>query len=220
MAVTITNRGTLKTAITSKLVRGDLTAQYDDFIQHGEILLNDDLRLLQQEVVIPTTVSLAQGAQTATLPTNFLEPISLQWSDVQSGPTQRTTDQIADLMSTTAGRPEYVAYSSAFFFERPADQAYTLKSRHFEKWALGAQDTDTNWLLTNDPLAYLYASLEAAAIQIRSADMIALWGAERSKRITKLNRRDARSRKGASLTVDAALSAIGGGHRGYDITRG
>ncbi len=213
----ITTRAELKTAITARIIRTDLTTLYDEFIQFGEIELNSKLRLMQQEIGTPSTVTLSSAATTATLPTNFLEPIALRWSDVEYGPTQRTTEQIADMSTTTTGRPRFFAYSSVFLFERPADQAYTLKSRHFEKWALGSGDSAANWLLTNAPDAYLYASLAAAADQARSLkDSASRWEDRRDKAIARLNRIDARSRKRAPLVMDAGLVSSGGG---YDINR-
>lgn len=217
--MTISTRATLETAISTWMVRSDLTSLYGDFIQFGEIELNAGLRLLQQEVVVPVSVSLSQNAQTATLPTNFLEPISLLWSDIDGGPIQRSVGEIAAMLSSTTGRPDYFAYSSSFFFDRPAGQAYTLKSRHFEKWALGSGSSDTNWLLTNAPDAYLYAALAAAGSYARNPkDPAETWEGKRDRAVARLNRIDARSRKGAALTSDVALLSRRGS--GYDINRG
>ncbi len=216
--MTISTRAELKTALTTWLVRSDLISLYDDFITLAEIELNSKLRLLQQEAG-PTSVSLSQAATTATLPTRFLDLISLRWNDIDGGPEQRTLDQIAAMSTTGSGRPSNFAVSAAFVFDRPADQAYTLKSRHFEKWSLGTQTTDTNWLLTNAPDAYLYACLAVAADYARNLkDPATLWIAKREDAIQRLNRLDAKARRSAPLTSDVALLSRRGS--GYDITTG
>ena len=224
----ITTRATLRTAINTRLVRSETDAQLDEFIQEGENELNAKLRLLQQEASTPVSVTLSSGANVATLPTSavtglggFLELITLRWNDLDGpGPTVQPLDVVRNSYSSSTGRPSYVAVSSDFVFERPADQAYTLKSVHFAKWALGSSTGDANWLLTNFPYAYLYAAMAAAASgYLRSRKLALEWGAERDKWVAKLNDMDARVRKvGATLTVDAGLLGRGGSR--YDINRG
>lgn len=227
--MTISTRAELRTAINTRLVRSESNAQLDEFIQEGENELNVKLRLLQQEAATPSTVTLSSGANVADLPSTssvtglgaFLELITLRWNDLDGpGPEQMPLDAVRNAYTATTGRPSFVAVSSSFVFERPADQAYTLKSVHYAKWALGASTGDTNWLLTNFPYAYLYAALTAAASGfLRSAKLTAEWGAQRNMWIGKLNDMDARARKiGATLRVDSGLTGRAGSR--YDINRG
>jgi hypothetical protein len=213
----ITKRSELEAAIATWLVRSDLSALIPQFITFGEMKLNRKLRLLQQEIATPSTVTLSQNSTTAALPTNFLKPISLVWADVEGGPSLRTTQQIRASVSSSPSRPSLFAVSSVFVFERPADQAYSLKSTHFEKWALGSGADDTNWLLQNASDAYLYASLEAGGVYTRKSPSGVSWGAELKTVIGMLNDADGESRAETPLVVDAALT---GGRGGYDINRG
>lgn len=218
--MTITTRATLRTAINTWLVRSETDAQLDEFIQLGEAKLNRELRLLSMEIGTPSSVTLSQDATTATLPTNFLELITLRWNDLDGpGPTQRPIDVVRNAYTSTSGRPSLVAVSSVFVFERPADQAYTLKSTHLEKWALGSTDAAANTLLTTCPDAYLFASLAAAGTYTRKSPDGVSWPEQRDRVIADLNDIDARARKiGATLSVDSGLTGRGGSR--YDINRG
>lgn len=222
--MTIGNYTQLQTAITTWLVRTDLpNSQILDFITLAEAKLNRALRLLQQETL--ATVTLSSAASTASLPSRFLELISFKWTDITGGPTQKSLGEVADIgVGLGSSRPQYFALSSNFVFERTADAAYTLNCRYYKSWNIAA-DT-TNWLLTNAPDAYLYYALDAAGIYVRkppaqiadTEDQVT-WAGLAMGIIQELNNLDARSRKGATLSVDSALLTYRRAGS-FDINRG
>ncbi|HYF54046.1 MAG TPA: hypothetical protein VEA41_07295 [Salinarimonas sp.] len=217
----ITTRDELRTALNTWLVRSESATQLDEFIQLGEAKLNRDLRLISMETSTPVTVTLSSGANVADLPTGFIELIALRWNDLDGpGPIQKPIDVVRNAYTSSTGRPAYAAVSgSCFVFERPADQAYTLKSTHLAKWALGTASSSANALLTSHPDAYLFAALAAAGIYTRKSPDGVSWPEQRDRVIADLNDNDARSRKiGATLTVDPGLTGRGGSR--YDINRG
>lgn len=218
--MTISTRAELKTAVTTYIVRTDLTAEYDDWILGGENLLNRRLRLLQQETSTAVSVTLTSGNQTASLPTLFLELIKLRYSDIDMVIEQKPLAVVRDGFSSSSGRPQFVAVSADFVFERPSDATYTLKSTYFKKWALGSSSGDTNWLLTNFPYAYLYATLAIAARRRRDLkDPASHWEGRLAQEIAELNMMDARARRGGSLTIDSSMPGTGGSGR-YNINAG
>ena len=66
----------LKTEIASYLNRDDLTANIDTFIDLAESRHSKDLRL--REMAVNTTTDTVAGTKYITLPTGFLEFISVQ----------------------------------------------------------------------------------------------------------------------------------------------
>ena len=74
----ISNYAELQTAIVTWMARdgdGDLTSQAPTFIALGESRLNRDLPLRVMEV--DTTLTGATSSRELTLPSDFVEPISL-----------------------------------------------------------------------------------------------------------------------------------------------
>lgn len=209
----ITTYSELTTAIATWLKRSDLTSEIVDFVTLGEAHLNRKLRLLQQETT--ASVTLSSGASTASLPTGFLEPISLVYTSDGVPLVQQGFDDLADLsQGASSGRPHYYGIGSTFVFERTADQAYTLTSRHFQKWDI-ATDT-TNWLLTNAPDAYLFSALIQAKAFVKKTEDVMVWSQGLQATIQELNTLDNRSRKQATTRVDSGMT----GRRSFNINRG
>ncbi len=188
----------LQTAVASWLNRSDLTTQIPDFITLAESALNRrlNLRVMTQEASLSTTVS----SRTVALPTAFIEPIALWRLDADRVPLIFRLPETMEIC-TTAGRPEYWAVDETIVFERPADAIYSLVFRYVQGFAL-SDAAPTNWLLTNHPDVYLFATLVEAAPYLRDDNLLAVMSARLEKAISEVTDKESRSRSLASLSTD------------------
>lgn len=188
----------LQTAVASWLNRSDLTDRIPDFITLAESGLNRRLRLrvMTQETSLSTTIS----SRTVPLPTAFIEPLVLWRLETDRYPMVcRLPEMMA--ISTTEGRPEYWAVDETLVFERPCDAVYSLIFRYVKGFALSDSAT-TNWLLTNHPDVYLFATLVEAAPYLRDDNLLAVWSARFEKALSEVMEKESRSRSLAPLTTD------------------
>ena len=199
-----TNYTELKADVATWLARTDLTSVIPNFITMGEAYLNRHLRLLQMET--EASVTLSSSAETAALPTGWLENISLRFNDNSAKLNQISAAKLADHKSTSSGKPTEYIITSTFEFNRPADQAYTLKARYFKKWNITSDATNT--LLTNAPDVYTFASMVEAGVYTRNQGMIGIWVPKRDEGIKWLNSLDARTRRNVKATLDPSLAAV------------
>lgn len=201
----------LQTAVASWLNRSDLTTQIPDFITLAESALNRrlNLRVMTQEASLSTVAS----SRTVTLPTAFIEPLALWRLDTDRVPLIFRLPETMDI-STTSGRPEYWAVDETIVFERPADAVYSLIFRYVKGFALSDTDT-TNWLLTNHPDVYLFATLVEAAPYLRDDNLLAVWSARFERAVGEVMEKESRSRSLASLSTDLPVA-----RRGWDWLTG
>ena len=197
----ITNYTELQAAITSRLGRSDLSAEIPDFISLGEDEINKRLRLFQMQEV--ATVTQSSAADTAALPTGFLELIDMRFSDFAEPITQLSMVDLLAVKTSYSERPKHFAVSDTFIFNAPANAEYTYRCAFYKKFDI-ATDT-TNWLLTNSASVYLYAALVEAALYTRNQERTMFWERQRNRAIRDLNNLDRRTKGSARLTVDAAL---------------
>ena len=76
----LTNYGELKASIANYLARSDLTTAIPDFITQAESKMNRQLRTYDMEAAQSVTMSSGIG----TLPTDYLEWISVTWTSTDS----------------------------------------------------------------------------------------------------------------------------------------
>lgn len=212
----ITDYASLKTTIADYLHRSDLSdAIIANFIQLGEVRLNRNLRVLQQEAT--STLTLSADASSVSLPSDWIETIDVIYSDdkrniqpqnIRNLNSQRTTD-------TTKGRPHlYATTNGTMIFELIADQTYSILLNYFKKFDVASDSI--NWLLTNAPDAYLYSALIEAKGYIKNLQDLSLWADGLTVAINDLNRLDNRTRRNATMRLDSALVRTGR----FDINRG
>lgn len=201
----------LQTAVASWLNRSDLTAQIPDFITLAESALNRhlNLRVMTQEASLSTVAS----SRTVALPTSFIEPIALWRLDTDRVPLIFRLPETMEI-STTSGRPEHWAVDETIVFERPADAIYSLILRYVKGFALSDAAT-TNWLLTNHPDVYLFATLVEAAPYLRDDNLLGIWSARLEKAVAKVLEKESRSRSLANLATDLPVA-----RRGWDWITG
>lgn len=181
----------LKTAVASFLNRTDLTSIIPDLIRLGEqrIHYGGDLPFQTQPLRIPAMENQAAGTVSGTIsfPTGFIQPISLivdngtKWALDYMTPTQFA------LKSNDSDEPTVYTYqNNNIEVAGTASISYTLN--YYKAFTSLSADADTNWLLTNAPGVYLYASLLEAQPFLMDDARMTTWHSMLKSSISALNR--------------------------------
>jgi hypothetical protein len=174
--MTITNYGTLKTAIADTLNRQDLTSVIPSFVSLAHAQLNRKIRSHRQI----TRASLTINTQFEALPADWLETIRIT---MDANPirvlTQISMDDLTRYRTATdnsTDAPVYFAHNGTDIelFPTPST-SYTGEITYFARIPALAADGDTNWLLTNHPDAYLYGALVHSAPYLKDDARLAVW---------------------------------------------
>lgn len=187
----ITTYSTLQDNITSWMMRGaDTTFQADvpTMIQLAEAKLKRDRRVRQQRIE-----SVSLSTESPALPSDLKTIISL----TLTGPTyfgpldQVSMNEFEDLKvrdGDSAGPPAYFAIAGTALYIHPTpDQAYSARLS-YERTITALSDSNTvNWLLTNYPDIYLYASLLEAAPYLKDDERLPVWAQMLEDRIESLH---------------------------------
>lgn len=164
----LANYADLKSAVAKRVHRTDLASLMDDFVSLAEVRINSDITHPRQEAVVTGTM-----ATSVALPSDAVSIRSLIWV---SGTTRRTLQPLAlegyGAMNI-AGSPEGYVIVSDTFRAIPYTSAGTYELVYMKRWALGT--TSTNWLMTNHPDVYLYATLIEVAQHTRESDAVEAW---------------------------------------------
>jgi hypothetical protein len=189
----INTYGTLKTAVATWLNRADLTSYIPDLIALAEQRINygSDGQYISQPLRVPAMQARATGTITSgaiSYPTRFLEPIRIV---ATSGTTSWPLDYVAPPAFTTAsnssGTPSvYTLLNNEIQTAGTGSYAYTLD--YYQAFAALSSDSDTNWLLTNAPGIYLYATLIEAAPFLGDSQTMQTWLTMLNSSIAAVNR--------------------------------
>ena len=210
----------LQTTIANWLHRSDLSSVIPSFITQGEAALNRNLLLTDMLERTPATAPTSD--RYIDLPDGMLEMLEIKNTSVEPveklkyvPPDQIVNHYPSDLTSTQ--RPEWYTIKDKIELNCISDDTYSLEILYYKK--LDIATDNTNWLLTNYPDAYIYASLVPAAVYIGSPDKAVVYQAKMNEIISEINRKEIRKRgsRKARLVVDEALTAPS---RGYDIVSG
>ena len=159
----------LKTAVADELNRDDKDSLLANWIVMGESRLNRDLRML--DMIQTETGTLSTAARTMALPTLYQDKIQFRINDPLREliwvPPSRLMKYAPEV--DTGGTPRYYTVTSTFEFDRVPDSAYSYTLKYYKGYRLSAS-SDTNYLLTNYPQAYLYAACLYGAIYMRDSE--------------------------------------------------
>lgn len=185
--------GGLKSSIGTWLNRADLTSYIPDFVKLAEQRINygADGQAPSTPLRIPAMQTTATGtitSSTIAFPTRFLEPIRIvatsggsSWTLVYSPP-ERFTEA-----SNGSGTPSVYTYLNNSI-QTAGTGAATYTIDYYQAFSALSADADTNWLLTNAPGIYLYASLLEAGPFLGDAAQLQTWGAMLNAAIASVNR--------------------------------
>lgn len=194
----------LKASIADHLERDDLADQIDDFIDLAEARHKREIRI--REMLVRDTLSIAADAQTANLPSGFLDlkymriqaPTSYVGRTYLPDVVQVTIDQMTEVSRSTAGVPKWYCVHTQFEFDRPADQAYTADIGYYSAFTPLSDANTTNDLLTRAPGVYLYGSLAAAAPYLMHDERIPVWERLYANERDTLNTSDIENTRGTT----------------------
>lgn len=200
----------LKSSVATWLARSDMAGMAEDFITLTEARLNRELNPVEATATITAT----PGSRTIDVTAQSVEePAQLFISDPVLGDEselQKRGDGTFPYV-TDAGRPWVWSYNSnTISFERPADQAYSLRFLFTQRFKL-SDAAPTNWLLTNHPDIYLAAVLIWGGVLKRDSDHAAMFIPVLSEGLPSVKRQLAQSKRG-QLRSDPALTSIGRGN--------
>lgn len=193
--MSISNHAELVTAVSNYLHRSDLNAMIPDFISLAEAKLNRRLRLRAME-----NTSTGSVAQSVSLPTGYVEMRSMS---VTSGSTYYPIPYITPSSITEAtGAPSgySIVWDNIIF--NPYESSYSYKMTYYKKF--DALSSGVNWLITNAPDVYLYATLLEATPYIQDDNRLPIWLQALNDVIGQLSISDNADRFGSSLQVKAA----------------
>lgn len=169
----ITDYDSLKTEVSSLIDRGSL---YDSdiplWVQLGESRIRTDVRVRNME----TKTDLTLDSEFVTLPSDFIEMRSVQLSvDTPYAMYPMDVVHAAERDHWSTGKPKFYAIHGDQFQSIPTpDSSYTAEIIYVA--AFDALDTtSTNWLLTNYPDVYLFATLIAAEPWIGNDARTKVW---------------------------------------------
>lgn len=193
--MSISNHAELVTAVGNYLHRSDLNSLIPDFIVLAEAKLNRKLRLRAMENVATGSV-----AASISLPTGFIEMKSLT-TDV-GGSTRALTYIPPNGINDTAGTAYTysIVGDSLYFIPTGSGESYTLT--YYKKF--DALSSGVNWLITNAPDAYLYATLLEAMPYIKNDARMTTWFQMLQEVVNQLNAADKKDRYGSDLIVRPA----------------
>jgi len=200
--MTITNYGTLKTAIADTLNRQDLTSVIPQFVTLAQAQFNRRIRSFRQI----TRGSLTIDAQFEALPADWLETIRIT---MDASPirvlTQISMDDLTryrTAIDNTTDAPVYFAHNGTDIelFPTPST-SYTAEITYYARMTALSADGDTNWLLTNHPDVYLYGSLVHTAPYLKDDARIVIWSGLLDQALDQIENESAAARFGSPLRM-------------------
>lgn len=200
--MTITNFGTLKTAIADTLDRQDLTSVIPTFVSLAQAQFNRVIRSHRQI----TRGSLTIDAQFEALPADWLETIRIT---MDANPirvlTQISMDDLTryrTAIDNTTDAPVYFAHNGTDIelFPTPST-SYTGEITYYARITALSADGDTNWLLTNNPDVYLYGALVHTAPYLREDPRVVLWAGLLAQALDQIEDETAAARFGSPLRM-------------------
>ena len=207
----ISNYGELKSELSAYLFHQRLANRYDNCTGLFETAVNSRLRVLPMEAVaLLTTVSGSVALPTDYITWRTVRPIYAHGSPVT--PTWRPpfTEleyvHPAYLPPVGRGIDQLFTIEGNTFKARPAnDTADAYEFHYYQKIPkLAGSDTNTNWLLTEYPNAYLFGVITELAAIMRNAEMAQLYKARRDETFQEIIQRYALTTGATSPTVRTA----------------
>lgn len=204
----ITTYSELQTAVQTWLDRNDLSSNAADFITLAESRLNRVLPLRVNWT--DATLTGTTGSRLLTLPTDFVEPVALFLTTF--GVRTKLTPFVAGTIEAGTVNCAPIGWSingASIELDAPCDQAHTFSFRYRKSFALSVS-APTNWLLTNHPDVYLFASLVEAAFFIENPDFLTGCHQRLDLAINEVTVKEGRSNAQATLQADPALVSPSG----------
>lgn len=198
----ITNYTELQATISDWLNRTDLAPVVETFIANAEATLR---RRPEVRNLVTTVLLVPTGTEDVDLPFDLKQLEALYYS----GPTRfgsvDIVPQDALAMEKRAaglsGPPRKAAFiqKRRLRFAPVPDEDQLLSLEYWQTVPTLTDAAPTNWLLTEQPDIYLYASLVESAPYLREDPRLQVWEGELGRRVDEMNRNIEREQWGGSL---------------------
>lgn len=184
----------LKSASASWLHRDDLTTAIPSFVKLCEASMQRNLTVGEQELTV--TLSIAAGASTVTLPTDYQKMRRLRFlyggQYIDMFP-MALAPSYSD--GVTQGPPRIVSLQgSTITLHGPVNQAYDFTLDYYGKFTPLSATNPSNWILASHPDAYLYGTLLQAAPFLGTDSRLQLWEGAYLNVIEEINQLDFQKR--------------------------
>lgn len=169
----INDFSSLKTAVANWLHRSDLTDRIPDFISLAESRINRLIPTRGTEV--ETTLTATSGSAFINLPADFNTPVAL-WLEAWTPRKLLVLVHPINLpyMPISSYPTYWMLLQNQIKFDRLANDNFNLTFRYIVLSNL-SNAAPTNYILTNYPDLYLYATLIEAAPFIRDNETTQMW---------------------------------------------
>lgn len=193
----------LQEDVANWLNREDLADTIPSFIRLAESWLNKSLRVRQ---MLKRAVAILDE-QYITLPSDWLEAKNVQLNLKPARRLEFVTldqaDQIRERTGGASGPPYFYTISGSQLEVVPSPGAdVEIEMAYYARIPALSDDAPTNWLLTEWPDIYLYASLVHSAPFLQDDERVAVWGSLLREAFEAAQQADQRAQySGAPLKV-------------------
>lgn len=182
---------TLKTAITDHAGDATMSSYADDFIDFAEADFNREIRSYQ---LTETSTMTTDSSGDATLPTDYLAPVSVQRLGSPNVELEPISVAGANRLSPygTAGTATFYTISDASTAGAtlrtiPPESSIEIELTYREQIPALSTGNTSNWLLDRSPQTYLYMCLKHLYIMRREPQTAAYYGGLAMQEISDLN---------------------------------
>jgi len=185
--VSISTYQELQDEVAAFLVRTDLAAQIPTFIRLAEADMNRRVRHWRME-----------GRATLSITSQFTD-LPSDWLETKRLATDRALEPVSiDYMQErryrhgdAAGEPRYFAHSAGQIEVLPSpDEAHTATLLYWARIPALTGSNTSNWLLDENPDAYLYGALMHSSGLLQEDERIATWGGLYADAVRSINGND------------------------------
>ena len=175
----IVDYGTLQQRVAAWLARSDLTAAIPDFIQLAEANLSRELRARKMQVS-------AAGTSAASVIPMPADCVGIQSLRIATGGGMAKIHPVApDRINGRSGIPNGYAVVGDQILLNGSDVEYMLVYRR--RIPALSDSNQQNWLIIDEPGAYLYAALVEASPYLADDARVATWAAQYQRTVDGIN---------------------------------
>lgn len=194
--------GALQTAVQSAMGGRDDIPQFVYDLTTADI--NRDLRLIEMQ----TETTLSATAESVTLPTDFLEVVTLYVDATPRKMLFPVTEGAQAIRHDSSGQPAYYAIHDGELTLMPVpDGTYSLKLRYYARLTDFSESGDTNDVLVNYPSVFFYGALTHAAVWASDQERLGAYSAAYSGAMEAARKADAKNRRGSAPMVRRSIVA-------------
>jgi hypothetical protein len=194
----ITTYSELKTAVADWLNRSDLTSAIPNFIALAEAEMNRQIR--HRKMVTRATATL--DTPYFAVPSDWKETIRFQLNTNPITPLVFVTPEqlLEDSQKYSAANQPmfYTSIGQQFEVLPQPDGSYEAELLYYAKLPSLSDAAPTNWLLTESPDIYLYATLIQSAPYLKEDERTPVWTAMYDRLVSDMLLADERARIGSS----------------------